>query len=162
MQHPTDPSCTILSNAAPSWASLHLLSYAAFLRAMLHLVSSVLDPDPDPYVFGPPESGFGTVIYLYGSGTVLCCTLLSYSVQCACPLRYTTPYRARLHPSDLRCTLLKYTAPAELLCTLTELPPELNIFRMPECRTVRHLVSLVSEWKEVPMPEPICYRNKET
>jgi hypothetical protein len=31
---------------------------------------SVADPDPsDPYVFGPPGSGSGSIIQMYGSGS---------------------------------------------------------------------------------------------
>ncbi len=30
---------------------------------------------------------------------------------------------------------------------------------MPECRTVRHLVSSVPEWKKILMPEPVWYRK---
>ncbi len=68
----------------------------------------------------------------------LCCTLLS----CAAPYRatlhptelrrillsYAAPYWATMHPTELRWTLLSYTAPylaklqhSELLCTLSEL-----------------------------------------
>ncbi len=56
-------------------------------------------------------------------------------------------------PTDLRCTMLNYTVSSELRSTLTELPPYIKFSRMPELRTVRHPVSLVPEWKEVP------YRN---
>jgi hypothetical protein len=37
-----------------------------------------------------------------------------------------------------------------------------TFFKMPECRTVRHLVSPVPEWKRVPMPEPVRNLNKKT
>ncbi len=31
---------------------------------------------------------------------------------------------------------------------------------MPECRTVRHQVSLVPDWKKLTMPKPVRYRTK--
>jgi hypothetical protein len=36
------------------------------------------------------------------------------------------------------------------------------ILSMPECRTVRHLISPVPEWTKTPMPEPVRYRDKRT
>ncbi len=35
-------------------------------------------------------------------------------------------------------------------------------FIMRECRTVRHLISPVSEWTKTLMPEPVRYRGKRT
>jgi hypothetical protein len=121
-----------------------MLSYSAPLRTMLH-----------PYE--------------------LLCTILSYFAH---PLGNAVPYWARLHLPELRCTFLSCAAPSwavlhlpELCCTLlscaancwttlqclgyctlTKLPPFLQFFR---CRTVWHSVSLVSEWKEMQMPEPV-------
>jgi hypothetical protein len=44
----------------------------SFLKYDSHLFPfySVADPDPyDPYVFGPPESGSGSISQRYGSGS---------------------------------------------------------------------------------------------
>jgi hypothetical protein len=38
----------------------------------------------------------------------------------------------------------------------------LQFLKMPKCRTVRHPVSPVTEWKRMPMPKPVRYRNKGT
>ncbi len=35
-------------------------------------------------------------------------------------------------------------------------------FKMPECRTVRHAVSPVPDWKKLMMPEQVRYRTKLT
>ncbi len=35
-----------------------------------------------------------------------------------------------------------------------------SFFKMPECRTVRHIISPVPEWTKISMPEPVQYRNK--
>jgi len=56
----------------------------------------------------------------------------------------------RSFPVPCSTTLL-----SELRCTLTELPPFLQFYRFPECRTVRHPVNPVPEWKEIRMPEPV-------
>ncbi len=37
-----------------------------------------------------------------------------------------------------------------------------NVLQMPECPTVRYLVSLIPEWTKMPMPKTVCYRNKGT
>ncbi len=145
------------------WASLHPSGLLHILRATLRTCPTGLS---FTFLSFPATSELGfTPLSSAAPSTKLRWTLSCYAAPywaTLYPLCYNTPNRARLHPSDLRSTLLKYTPPAELLCTLTELPSYLYIFRMPECRTVRHLVSLVLEWKEVPMLEPIRYRNKET
>ncbi len=55
---------------------------------------------------------------------MLRCALLIYYVPSTITffLCYATPYGAREHPTDLRCTLLNYTASSELRYTLTEIP----------------------------------------
>jgi hypothetical protein len=35
-----------------------------------------------------------------------------------------------------------------------------QFLKMPECRTVRHPVSPVTDWKRMPMPRPVRYRKK--
>ncbi len=70
-----------------------------------------------------------------------------------------------LYPTELSCTLLSCAANCWTTlkclsyCTLTMLPLFLQFFR---CRTVWHPVSPVLEWKEMQMPEPVRYRNRET
>ncbi len=102
--------------------------------------------------------------------TELHCILLSYAATFNTspfwaimhPLGYTASYRARLHTTELRCTLLNYAISSELHCILTELPPIMIFFRMLDCLTVRHPVSMAPKCKEVLMPEPILHWNKKT
>ncbi len=110
--------CTLLSYAAPYWATLHPrelrctpVSYAAPPWATLH----------------PRE---------------LRCTLLSYAAPYWATLHtksYAAPFWAKLPPSELRCTLLSYALPfwatlhpTELRWTLIELRcTQKNIFPPP-------------------------------
>ncbi len=110
--------CTILSNPAPNWASLHsffelplthstelcctLLSYdetcwATLFRTTLHLLRNTA-----PYL-------------AMGHSTELCCTLLSYAAPYWATLYLLScalPCWAKVHPAELNCTLY------ELSCTL--------------------------------------------
>ncbi len=145
--HPTKlccilPRCTKLSYTHPLRAMLHL-SETTFFWALLQpsvprwtLLSYYAETNLDPFE--------------------LCCINLSYYDPSW--LRYIIPSKA-----ELNCTLLNYvyTAPSKLRCTLTELPPFIQYFRMQEYRTFQHPVSPVPKWKEVPMPEPVRYRNNE-
>jgi hypothetical protein len=136
-----------LSYLAPYWAELPPSEFPCNFRAMLYLTE-----------LRCTQLNYAGLYCATLHPTDLLCTEPSTMKKNVC---YATPYGARVHPTDLRCTLLNYTALSELRCTLTEIPPFPKIFRkpVPDCPAS---VSLVSEWKEVLMLEPVRYRNKET
>jgi hypothetical protein len=83
-----------------------------------------------------------------------------YPAELGCiPVGLAHQYWATLNPGELRCTLLSYTAPCELRCTLTELltVPLCN----PECRTVRPATGKHgTELKKMRIPYSVRYRTK--
>ncbi len=123
---PSHICCTLLINATPLELCCNLLR--AFSATIQHLGYAV------PY---------WTTLHPFE----LCCILLSYYEPSG--LRYTL-----LSQAELLCTLLNYVyaAPSKLCCTLTELPPFIKFFRMPECRAFWHPIIPVPEMKRVPMP----------
>ncbi len=137
MLYPTDQCCIHLSFAATFWATLEPSKLLSSIWAMLR-------PTEQCCILTKFAASYWTTLHPFE----LCCILLS----CYEPsgLRYTL-----LSQAELRCTLLNYvyTAPSKLRCTLTELPPFIQFYRMPECRTFLHPISPVPEWKEVPMPK---------
>ncbi len=98
---------TLLSYAAPYWATLNPLSSAASYWAKVHLAE------------------------IHSTITELRCTLMSCTLNPT--LRYAGPSWATLYPTELRCSLLSYAAPCELHYSLTELPSVL----VPLCTFVK-------------------------
>jgi hypothetical protein len=115
--HLTELRCTLLSDAATLWATLHQkLSYASFnwatphpIRAMLHPKSYAAPSELSSTLlsYAPP---FWTTLHpscamlhpkVYAAPSYLSCNLLSYAV----------PFWATLHPTKLCCIQLSYIAP---------------------------------------------------
>ncbi len=120
--HPTELRCALF------WATLNpvelrctLLNYAAFNWAMLHPIWAMMHPKS------------------YGSSSEISCTLLCFAstlseLRCTlselrCALRATVPLWAKLRPSELCCTLLRYAAPFRATLHPTELRHTLNELR---------------------------------
>jgi hypothetical protein len=63
----------ISQNLFDMWPLLAKQHFPCCPSYLFILCSSVADPDPnqdpDPYVFGPPGSGFGSIIQRYASGS---------------------------------------------------------------------------------------------
>ncbi len=89
-----------------------------------------------------------------------------------CTLLSNAAAWATLHPSELGCplvscaaicwTTLQLLSYAILNSNQVTVPPIKQFFWMPQCRTDRHSVSMVPEYKKITMPKPFRYRNKET
>ncbi len=54
--------------SATIWPSASLGTSHPTVRSVFPSVTDP-DPNPDPYVFGPPESGSGSTSHRYGSGS---------------------------------------------------------------------------------------------
>ncbi len=71
---------------------------------------------------------------------------------------------AVLYWARLQCNLLTWAATCWTTLQLLSYEYALLYCTSPvlECWIVRHPISLVPGWKEMPIPEPVRYRNKET
>ncbi len=137
---------------------LHHLSFAATFWAtlepsqLLYSIWATLFPTEQCCILLSNAASYWTTLHPFE----LCCILLSYYESSG--LRYTL-----LSQAELLCTLLNYVyaAPSKLCCTLTELPPFIQFFRMPECRAFWHPISPVPEMKRSADAEPVRYWNKK-
>jgi hypothetical protein len=141
---------------------LHHLSFAAtyagaFSATIQHLgyavpYWAVLHPTEQCCILPSFAASYWTTLHPFE----LCCILLSYYEPSG--LRYTL-----LSQAELLCTLLNYVyaAPSKLCCTLTELPPFIQFFRMPECRAFWHPISPIPEMKTSADAESVRYWNKK-
>ncbi len=148
--------CTFLNYAAPSVATQHPSEQSCTLLATLH----------------PSELPHTLIGRLYSAE--LCCTrwaTLHPSEQscallsCCTLLSYYVPSGLRLYPNELGCTLEICTVTVDLRCNIwatlywrvTKLPPFIQFFRMPQCRT--DPVSPEPDWQKkydartIPVPE---------
>ncbi len=149
--------CTLLNYSLPSGAMLSctLLSYPTFFWATLHPHSWAV---PCRAMLNPAQ-----LHWLLLSNAAPCWALLH-----PCEPELLCTLWATLYPKELGCTLVScaitFWTKLQLLSywTVTKLPPFVQLFWMPRCRTDRHPVSLVPERKIIMMPEPFRYWNKET
>ncbi len=95
-------------------------------------------------------------------------TLYRHSVIHACPLsRYKLHDQSRVActcPCCMSMSILHVHVHVACSCQCC-MPMSMSMFiytEMPECRTVRHPVSLVPDWKKLTIPEQVRYRTMLT
>ncbi len=126
-QHPTEPSCTLLRYAAPSWAMLHPSELYCTIRARL----STLHPTLLLWTLFNYPAPFWAMLH----PSELLHTLLTTLHQ----LSNAVSYWASLNSCEFCCSLWATLHSTELSCILLSYPKSQStyIYRAPQCMSPR-------------------------